>query len=765
MSNTRYANNQLEISQFLIGLKGIDPRTCDKQLLVDLVFVCFSIDVEIYHRIVDWLKGHFEWKKAQSMVDQVIKRIQQDEHGNSLVPFKFRIVGYFEWCVVFPTETYNSTSNTTVLEISTTRQLMHLPAISSDRTVTGYVHAIIKTGDLLQLRTHIKKWWLVQEVRPSSGTLLLRLYSDSNTLPKPLMMDKSPQALPHCQYKEVHLISLLGAMVWRDGALPMKNLDELHKTHEDHLSLVKSQRKLLNVASMFQFPGPSSQAALARMKTFMQSHENRKLSNSQFFPNNNNNNNLQSSVVHPIQQLQQRAQLTAWTTRKECVLAARRLMQKIDPYYVIHRDVWVLLCRALKSLSKGGFDLYTDLEEWVKKSKTKEPSVKERLKFIRCAWKSFRPLTNADHPSIVKTRAFLKCRGITSKRTIFDEFGHLSSHPESEGGGSEDPLVIAVLETATEFLSGDIIFAEQDSTLDSDDNELLETADVDDILYAHNNNLNVKTQELTKPLNSEVSRNKTAKPANSKVLKNKTSKYSNSEVLKTSSQIPVTHEQEVNVPQAPQHVVRPAMVPMALYAYSNSVQTNTSSIDHMDEFDLSAGTTAAVIDGPGAMSLGNLLCMQEGRASISVGDAICLSRATWSELSEVLPPPLAAAHANMLRGSADVSDLGGRIWLRVQSIDLLWARLKVSLCLQPPRCWQYEHGREEEVEAWIPISALWAVLVCRRLDEEDVEIPPESAHRGSRKKNKNLSLRYLSYVTPIPSSAKALSVLTKFASP
>jgi len=270
----------------------------------------------------------------------------------ALMPFKFKIVGFFNWCVVIPKQ--HTFASEFELNVLSAMVLEYLPALSlpPNGMDGGFIYAIIKTNDLIQLRTTVKKWWLVKEVRPSNGTLLLKLYSEINRSPS-LVDLKSQLKRSRCEYKEITLISLVGVLVWRAGMQPM-TIDDLHRAHEDHLSYSKTSRSIESKQSLlFKFP----QSPHHHLHDIIQAHHDRTC----IHPN--------ESMVQSIQALQQRAQLAAWSSAKESIVQARRLMQKINPYLVIHRNVRQLLVHALKSLSKGGFDLLGALQEWVQLAK------------------------------------------------------------------------------------------------------------------------------------------------------------------------------------------------------------------------------------------------------------------------------------------------------------------------------------------------------------------------------------------------------------
>lgn len=82
---------------------------------------------------------------------------------------------------------------------------------------------------------------------------------------------------------------------------------------------------------------------------------------------------------------------------------------ELDPYISNNRDVWILVCRILKTISKGGIDLLECFTNWTKMVK---PHGEIRSKSCIKAWNLQRPVTNCDFIALIKARIFLRERGI-----------------------------------------------------------------------------------------------------------------------------------------------------------------------------------------------------------------------------------------------------------------------------------------------------------------------------------------------------------------
>ena len=118
----------------------------------------------------------------------------------------------------------------------------------------------------------------------------------------------------------------------------------------------------------------------------------------------------------------------------------------------------------------------------------------------------------------------------------------------------------------------------------------------------------------------------------------------------------------------------------------------------------------------------------------------------------------------------DVGDANVKTWHRVVSVDLFYARLKVSSCPPPPHCW-LPHASLPS--SWAPISALWTSPVCRLLPPTSGDMgtpitafPSSSSSSSSSGKTSSTERqtqegleRYCVYLTPIPSIHAALGAL------
>ena len=112
----------------------------------------------------------------------------------------------------------------------------------------------------------------------------------------------------------------------------------------------------------------------------------------------------------------------------------------------------------------------------------------------------------------------------------------------------------------------------------------------------------------------------------------------------------------------------------------------------------------------------------------------------------------------------DMGTTNVKTWHRVVSVDLFYARLKVTSCPPPPHCW-LPHASLPS--SWAPVSVLWASPVCRLLpptsggdlDTSSTSFPSSSSSSSTERQILQRLERYCVYLTPIPSIHAALGAL------
>lgn len=285
-SSDRFLDNQNEILQFAQLLKStshhLTNQQPERQLLVDLLLAACSIDVDIWPRIVDWLAPVVGWQRAQAMARSALTYLQQGKMGDpAALPICFRTVGCYGVCVVYPTAVYMESTNPLHPEVASLRQLLALPCVAKaaggdsnargpTQTLSGHVYAFVRLGDRVQLRTRVKRWWTVHELRLTSSRVLLRAADSSQV---------RTGAHGHI-YKEVELVQLLGCSVWRTStSAPAPSLQALYARHESHLVDDSEWRDVCqqdHFTVLFQLPAPRPRDAVEQarqsLERFIVSH-------------------------------------------------------------------------------------------------------------------------------------------------------------------------------------------------------------------------------------------------------------------------------------------------------------------------------------------------------------------------------------------------------------------------------------------------------------------------------------------------------------
>lgn len=349
-----------------------------------------------------------------------------------------------------------------------TRFVQEVTATSECRPfIVGTVQAVIREGDAVRLQSPSMRWWFVHEMRPSKGMVMLSssLLSAAGTKP---------------EYREVRLSSLLGCLVRREGVLSVRTLAMLQRDGGEldfqHRLICRPEEALAEgyvpgkdehdgpgsrrLAMLFQMPGPDMRRSLAHMRTLVQEFPARRESTPAFSSSSSASGNLASSVslqasLDPLAQMQAQAQAKAYMQRWEEAQRARQLVVQLDPFAcVVPREKWLLLCRSLRTISRGGAELLPDFLALTRKA-GREGLL--RAGDCRVAWESLRPTTSADLPALSKARAYLKMRGAGKQAAFFDDEGRL--RPEAM---QADALSRGILEAASTYLADrSLVFLKQ----------------------------------------------------------------------------------------------------------------------------------------------------------------------------------------------------------------------------------------------------------------------------------------------------------------
>ena len=449
--------------------------------LSELLIIFSSVDVLLYGKIVDWLSGTFGIVEAQRLVSSAMVNWA----GMPLEIEETVSYGHIIACrcgapkpkgpeVEYDDEeeddedAYGKKSERGrplpkfIEEVSATT--------AEQPFISGTILATIRVGDLVRLKSHSRLWWLLYEVRPASGTVLLcnkelRVRGNSG----------GKQREPKTEYREVKLSTLLGCMVRREGVLSAQTLKYQRRPdmsfQECLICTPKDAEKegfvganadaydgpgSRRVSVLFQIPGPDLRASIARMRALTEEYPAvQTADDAKGIINSNSSRKAAAAPVEPLHLMQHQAQAKAFVARWEEAQRARQILSKMDPFScVLARERWLLAARALKTISRGGTEL---LPEFIQLTKAAGREGQMRARDCRVAWECLRPATSADLPALSKARAYLKMRGAGKSVAFFDDAGRL--RPETM---EVSPLARGILEAAATFLADrNVVFLAQ----------------------------------------------------------------------------------------------------------------------------------------------------------------------------------------------------------------------------------------------------------------------------------------------------------------
>ena len=443
----------------------------------DLLSVFYSVDVMLHRRILDWLVEGFGWEEGNRIMREALASWK-------CLPLAFERTASYGIVVVCRSgeskdmtgevcgdgdgaddDTSDAKADTCPSSSATSKFITEVQATSESRPfVAGTILATVREGDMLCLKSHSSRWWFVFEMRRKVGTVLLssRLASARGSKP---------------EYKEVRLAALLGCMVRREGVLSARTLQQLQRTGL-RLDLDFSERLICRpeeaaaegyapgagdaydgpgsrrLSVLFQMPGPDMRSSLVRMRALADEFSVQDLPSA---PSSSSapGPGPPAAPLAPLKQMQAQAQARVYVQRWEEAQRARQLLARADPFAVVlSRERWLLLCRALRTVSRGGSELLQDFVQFTRKA-GREGLL--RARDCKIAWESLRPATSSDLPALAKARAYLKMRGAGKDAVFFDDEGRL--RPEAM---QIDALSRGILEAAATYLADrNVVFLRQ----------------------------------------------------------------------------------------------------------------------------------------------------------------------------------------------------------------------------------------------------------------------------------------------------------------
>lgn len=146
-----------EAAELIRLLKDIEACNCSKKLLIQLISIFMSVDVNLYLDLVDWLQPHYG-DKSNSMLQCLLREIES--------PYSFYVAPNDGICL-----TCVSTSDTE--NDDRMHKFSEIFCLTST-DIPGRIIASVRVGDTVKLNTKVPSWWFVHELRPESDSILLR---------------------------------------------------------------------------------------------------------------------------------------------------------------------------------------------------------------------------------------------------------------------------------------------------------------------------------------------------------------------------------------------------------------------------------------------------------------------------------------------------------------------------------------------------------------------------------------------------------------
>ena len=231
----------------------------------------------------------------------------------------------------------------------------------------------------------------------------------------------------------------------------------------------KAEYEDRRVVVIFKMPLPCVAAAVDKMKSLADEYpvppeteedddNNNNYNNSSSSSSKNGNKMRNALMKDPVWHMQHQAQIKVWVSRWEENVRARKLLNAIDPYLCLHRDKWLLVCKVLRVISRGGDTLLPDFINWTRSAGN---DGLKRATDAPAAWASVRPITTCDLEPLATARAYLRQRGAGHKKSYYDAQGRL--RPEAMNA---DPKARLVLEAAALHMSDRVLTFFDQSLID-----------------------------------------------------------------------------------------------------------------------------------------------------------------------------------------------------------------------------------------------------------------------------------------------------------
>jgi hypothetical protein len=247
-------------------------------LLIGLVY---SIDPKFdENNLINWMAKTMPIKRAKQLFKKAFSRLPPQ--------FSFYLHSQYGWMILLSQE--NAGFESSILQVPYCLDIVN----SKTNDPVAHIDAEIRVEDEIQLLRWSHVWWRVSEIRPQNRSILLIRLDEKCFLKGP-------------DYKEIHLIYLLGCIVRRDIILRCIK----HYPQDCNCSKNSTREKCV-----FQFPRPDRKSCLGVLKSLGDDNEG-------LYVGTNQDDHLY--------QMQRASFVHAWLEKMNNILAATKYLDKISP--------------------------------------------------------------------------------------------------------------------------------------------------------------------------------------------------------------------------------------------------------------------------------------------------------------------------------------------------------------------------------------------------------------------------------------------------
>lgn len=412
-------------------LNRLDPRrNVDKLSLILQLFT--NVDVASHSTVADWLTPAFGWSISREMVHNTMRKMP--------CPIKILVSADGR-----PFLTCYSTMGESTSDASKSSDYLLVPFTSEDGSCEGVISSSIHEGDLIRLRCFSSVIWVVFTILQKENKIILAVNNRDQSVGTPKL---GSSGILSEEKRTSYPSDFLGAIVWKEmlAGEASNRPEEYYQISTNGLNISKDlSNSTPSKSCVLQMPFTPWNSVLESI-LFLVKEESlyskdlsikmKKSSSSSSFSMKKSvysdsppastsrasppmvREKSASAFIEKYVSEGYHAQAQMWIRKAEDIREARRLLWTSDPFSCCLsscRDRWILTCRALRSLCRGGGDLLDDFYRWTKMAGLEGL---ERSKSCKSLWASLRPLTTADLPCVMQARVYARaCAHLNNQRT------------------------------------------------------------------------------------------------------------------------------------------------------------------------------------------------------------------------------------------------------------------------------------------------------------------------------------------------------------